>query len=273
MKKITGVKITEKPQIKLSEVLFSTGDMMRLERGKLSGKDVKKVVNRLAGVARYIAKNSDNNVLLPTDLESQISSQVKVLNDKGFMFRFYLRFGADVISEARLRELADPSCVYGSLWTPGTEKNSYTVKELNESNEGVSVMGAFKNADNTRYDPMLLLLDCPFDEEYSNGKITQLQASKEFLAETIDSIETSQTGPTDVYSMYIMDKISQIKSDRMVLSSGWMRVLLSLGRKVMGGGDSVIGVVCSGVGRLGLAWSYGNASGDSGVGFSAGLSD
>jgi hypothetical protein len=271
MKKLAGVEVVEAPEIKPDEFLFSTGEKMSFKVGKKTDKEVNAAVNMLTNHAHFIAKHSDKNVILPADLESQIRDQVEALNAKGFVFRFYLRVGADIISEERLRELTDPDSVYKPLWKSGSEENSYTVEELNGSTTGISVMGAFVNAEATNYDPILHLLGHTWDDKYSNGKITQVQAAKEFIAsERDDELETSQTDHRDTYSMYIMDKNNGGKINNVILAQGWMRI--PLGRRSVVGG-SFVGDVVSHDGRWKLDRDNGDAYDDGGVSFSAGLAD
>jgi hypothetical protein len=270
MKKLDGVEITVAPEKKLGEFYFSTGEKMAVKTGLRSNREVNKAIQRLINHARFLAKNSDKNVVLPSNLESQIRNRVVELNGKNFVFRFYLRVGADVISEQCLRELANPAWVYGPLWTSDAEKESYTVEELNGSDAGISVCGAFLNAEETDCDPILFLLDHPFDDKYPNGKISQVSAASEFLAESIDGLELFQTDHRDVMSMFIMDKNDQLSPDNVILAQGWMRI--PLGRRSVVG-DSVVGNVYSNGGQLRLNRSSGQANSNVGVGFSAGLTD
>ena len=267
MKTLEGIAVTEIQPTKPGEFVFSTGDKMAFETGKLEDRQVRRAADRLEHFLRYIAKNSDKKVTLPANIGDQILEQVRALNDKSYALHFYLRLGSDIISEDRLRELANPDYVYGSLWVPGTCKESYTLEELNGSNAGVSVMGAFKNADKTGYDRTLMLLSHPFDDKYPNGKISQQEAANEFLQE---DASYSQIDHIDAASMYLMDYIDKVGNDKMFLAEGFMRV--PLGRRAVDV-DSFVGGVYSCGGRWKLGWSDGHAFGSDGVGFSMGLKD
>jgi len=271
MQKLTGVEIRVTPEEKAREFIFSTDEIMRLRTGQRSKKEVEKIIGRLVNHVLYIAKNSNNkNVILPADLKDQVGKQVDALNSKGYELRFYVRFGADVISEQRLRELADPEWVYDPLWVPDRNTESYKVEELNGSETGISVMGAFMNAEESDFDATLFLLNHPFDDEYSNGKISQENGAKEFLAESIDGLETSSTDHRDADSMYIMDRNDQMPPSSVIFAQGLMRI--PLGRRSVDG-DSVVGGVFSDGGRWGLSGSNGFAYDCGGVSFSAGLAD
>ena len=276
VKKLIGVEVVEAPEVKLGEFIFSTGEKMSFKMGKLTEKQVSKIIGRLVNHVYYIAKHSDKNVILPADIESQIRQQVEELNSKGYVFLFGLRFGENIISEKRLRDLTNPSWVYDPLWTPNEYRsddekvknyNGYTVEELNGSETDIAVIGMFINTEKTGYDPTLMLLGHPYDDTYPNGKITQQNAVKEFLSEKFDGLEISQTDHLDANSMYIMDRNDKIKPDVMYLAKGFKRI--TLGRRT--DDDSIVGVVYSDDGRWGLDRSYGRGDDGGGVGFVAGL--
>ncbi|MDR1300396.1 MAG: hypothetical protein LBK50_01670 [Candidatus Nomurabacteria bacterium] len=270
MKKLTGVKVTECSNTKSDEFHFSTNEKMAVKTGQLPNRGVKKIVQELVDHTYFIIENSDKNVVLPSDLEEQIRSKVEDQNAKGYKVQYFMKFGENIISTARMIELANPDYVYDPLWTPGTETESYTVKELNGSETDISVMGMFLNTEDTDYDPTLFLLDHPFDDKYPNGKISQVDAAKEFLAKSIDGLEIKQTDHRDVLSRYIMDKNNGLSPNDVILAQGWTRI--PLGRRSVVGG-SCVGCVNSGGGRRGLGGSVGRADDGVGVGFSAGLAD
>lgn len=229
MKKINGVVAKERlvpPEGK--EFVFSNNERMLFRAGRLDKKQIRVVVNRLDNFAHYVINKSDKHVILPSDLRYQIKDQVEDLNNKDLILRFYLRFGADIISEERLRELANPSWVCDKLWIPETTSESYTVDELNGYGTGISVMGMLQNAKRfNRCDSVLMLPDHPLDkdpsDEENSDKITTKQACKEFIkTQPFDGLEISQTDHRDIMSMYAMDKKDNIIDDKVILASGTM---------------------------------------------------
>ena len=276
MKKINGIEIANNstPEVD-NEFIFSTGEKMTFKVGKLSEKQVSATVNRLVNHARYLVKNSSSGTILPANLKTQIKEQVEELNSYGFIFRYYLRVGSNIVSWNDLCNLANPYETFNNLFIPGTESNSYTMEELDGFDHGLSVLAMFQNAESSFYDASLMLQDYPWDEKvrYISNKsnITKKQAIKEFLkAQPFDGIEVSQTSHRDATSMYIMDRNDKIPADKMFLSCGDM--LTRLGRRDVRG-YSYVGTMSSIIGNWFLRAIDGDTFPVNGVGFSAQLLD
>ena len=269
MKKLAGIKFNTTPNAKI--ITFSNGNEMKLALGKNPEKILEKASNGLCNFASYLADNSDRRgIVLPANFETQIRDQVFELGRKEFAWaKFGLRVGTDIISWARLHELADPSWIYGPLWTVGYDANGYTESELECEYEGISVVANFADAEKTGVDKRLFLLDHPFDEEYPrDGYLSQEAATAEFLAMDLPGLETFQTDHRDATLMYLYDRTNRVQNQRLILAQGWMRT--HLGRRSVGR-DSIVGHVYSYDGRWYLRGSYGSGGGRGGVGFSAGL--
>lgn len=104
------------------------------------------MVDKLVRFAFFIAKNSDKSVNLPTraELRQQIRKQVKALNRKGYALKYFLRLGADIISEKRLRQLIHSQyAAPGTIRTPAAHKDSYVDLELGRALTGITVCGMF----------------------------------------------------------------------------------------------------------------------------------
>lgn len=167
---------------------------------------------------------------------------------------------------------------YPNLWTPGTEAESYSDDELNQTASDLAVARlALFNVADTDVDPLLQHLDVPFDDYAKNtwgGKTTQLdEIAKDITAFEAKHPEHDMTDidHRDFAFMALMDRIKGVGSEDMILSHGFMRIQ-NLGRRSVGGG-SVVGCVDSSDGRLRLVWSFGSADPYDGVGVSAGLNE
>jgi hypothetical protein len=162
--------------------------------------------------------------------------------------------------------------VYRKLWTPGTDPNGYTDKDLgNATPSAYPAHGrlAVHNPISPR-EPLLHFLNKPYDEKYAEpGEYTQLMAIAEaaaaYDAEGKPALAMESLTARDVAMIALTRRI---KGESMPIQWGLMRDA-TLPRRTVDG-DSFVGVVCSNDGQLELVWSYGYAYSFVGLGLSVG---
>jgi hypothetical protein len=264
MRQLAGFESVTEPE--LGEFVFSTGEKMSLAVGQHGEKTLRGIANRLVSQIDCIRAHTDRPFKAPSKFAAQITDHVHDLNGSGLLLSFALRCGANYISWRKMCELANPDYVYDPLWTnPG----GYTLKELDGTFEGVSVIGMFQTAEQTNFDRRLLLRGHPWDDRYPNGKISQAQAVAEIVqAQPFTGLEIFQTDHRDATGVYVADHIDQIKPNSAIFDQGWMRIPLDR-RSV--DGVSVVGSVDSYDSPWGLYGSDGDGFDNEGVGLSAGL--
>jgi len=199
-----------------------------------------------------------------------------VLPNQAVPFEYIL-----AVAEGKRPVGVSPASVYSNLWTPGTEKNSYTKAELNTGPAGHVARLALFNSQNTGYDPILHSLNVPFDShKYEEIDVNPdaVPTQLEELEEDIVAFETQHPNYTleeldhRAFAMLaLMDRIRGVKIQDQILSAGFMRVP-SLGRRSVDG-HSLVGHVYSYVGRLRFGGSTGSAYLGVGAGRSMGLSE
>lgn len=171
--------------------------------------------------------------------------------------------------------------VYPNLWTPGTEKKSYTDDELNQAPaEAFGRLALFAaDSDESDLDPLLHYTDSelPFDDyakERWGGKSTQLAEVGKAQAEFEDKhpdFNLTMMNHRDFALFALMDRIRGVKPDsaEFVLNRGWMRVAGALGRRSVDG-ESIVGALSSNDGQLRFVRGDGNGNSSIGVRLSAG---
>lgn len=148
---------------------------------------------------------------------------------------------------------------YPNLWTPDTERNSYTAKELNNAPADPQARLAVFSADKTTgVDRLLHFLDQPYDDVHrGDAPQTQLESVSRTAAETAKNhpqATVTALGHRAVAMLALMDRIRGVKkvdpkSAAFILNQGFMR--LPVGRRGVAG-VSIVGDVYSSDGRFKL---------------------
>ncbi len=220
----------------------------------------------------------DNEVVLRDSLTTGYNKQVEL----GLDGRLYPEVPNSVTTE-QLEAAADRKRPRGvektyrwpDLWGDDMTKGVYTEAELNGSVTEATTRIAFFSKQPDDYDPLLHFRGVAFDDVYRDkGQPTQLELieqEKVDFALSHAGFALQTLSHRDYLVLALMDRIRKVKpSDpSFVLNRGWMRVP-EPGRKSVGS-VSCVGVVVSLDGQLRFNWGRGGASGDLGVGLSAGL--
>lgn len=206
----------------------------------------------------------------------------------GFDGRLFMRLPSDSVPFETLLAAAEgqkPEDVaevwrWPNLWTPGTERKSFTQRELNGSQARAVTRLALFGSVPTNFDPVLHYLNLPYDEKAkkANPGAETVQLA-EFAADqaAFTAAHAGHVLDTATQSDYLvwalMDRIRGVKkvsptSDKFILNSGFMRIA-NLGRRAVDG-VSLVGDVYSSGGLLEFDRSSGLASSVEGLGVVAG---
>lgn len=168
---------------------------------------------------------------------------------------------------------------YPNLWAPGTEAESYSEDDLNQTPNKLAVarLVLFNTDETTGVDPILQHLDVPFDDyakEQWGGESTQIEEvakDKEAFEAMHPEHDLAGIDHRDFAFMALMDRIKGVDASEMILNKGFMR-MQKLDRRGVGG-NSIVGCVRSDDGQLKLGRGFGDAFPHDGVGLSVGLNE